>query len=150
MDGYAGVFWSASAFFGAVVVGAVIFDRGEFFSVARSLDAEGEIAQTAEGKETDFDEDIELPQGWRVDVVGKQVGGWRQTGTAVGFLDEVAAEVDVLMSSCGYAELRCVEGEETGASQNLIQYGSKSGIKVMWMLWEMGGGKTGFAWGREK
>ena len=150
LDGHGGVLWCAAAFFGAVVVGVFVFDRGAFLPGARSLDAEGSITQAAESKETDLDEDIELPPGWRVDVVGKKVGGWRQTGTAVGLLDEVAAEVDVLMSSHGYEELRCVEGEEIGDSQKLIQYASKSGTKVMWMLWDMGGGKVGFAWGREK
>ena len=92
---------------------------------------------------------IELPADWRIDVEGKEFGGWRQTGVAPGALEDVVEEVGVIMEAHGFSEARRVADDELGNSRKLIQYSTRSGIKVLWMLWDIGRKKTGFSWGVE-
>lgn len=92
---------------------------------------------------------IELPAFWRIDVEGKEYGGWRQTGVAPGTLENVTEQVGVIMEAHGFSEVRRVADDELGNSRKLIQYSTRSGVKVLWMLWDIERKKTGFSWGVE-
>lgn len=93
---------------------------------------------------------IEIPSSWQVNATGKEVGGWSRTGIAPGGLEDVVDEVGAIMSLHGFVEARRLAGDELGGDRKLIQYSAPAGIKVLWMLWDAGGGKTGFSWGRER
>lgn len=93
---------------------------------------------------------IELPSSWQIDVQGKEIGGWRQTGKAPGTLIDIADEVQELMAAHGFTETKMVDEEDMSASQRLIQYTASTGVKILWMLRDVGGNQTSFSWGREK
>ena len=138
-----------SVFSVTVVIGLAFVDN----AAGNNASGDSGVAPAIAHKSVDgdcFSPGIGIPSTWRVDVKGKECGGWRQTGIAPGCVDDVADEVDSIMLSHGFMVSRRVCGQEIGDSQKLVQYETKSGEKAMWMLWDAGANKTGFAWGKER
>lgn len=107
-----------------------------------------------ESVEAIFDESkaiypFEIPSSWHIDAsFNRETGGWRQTGVAHSPLEDVILEVDKLMISHGFKEIKSVNSQELGKPGKLTEYESSGRIQVMWMLWAIGLNKTGFSWGR--
>ena len=139
-------FLSLSVFATTIILGLGILDE-------YGVDGNGELETSVGAMNNDGERrvilPIELPAAWRIDVEGKERGGWRQTGVAPGTLEDVTEEVGVIMEAHGFSEARRVADDELGNSRKLIQYSTRSGIKVLWMLWDIGRKKTGFSWGVE-
>ena len=143
------LYWSLAVFVLTFSVGLAFLDwRKNGEDVEMKPDVSSRAENTLARTRVTFP--IEIPSSWRIDVEGKESGGWRQTGVAPGGLEDIENDVGAIMASHGFSESRRIAGDEIDDGRKLIQYESPSGIRVLWMLWDAGGNKTGFSWGREK
>lgn len=94
--------------------------------------------------------EIELPSNWRVDVVGREFGGWRQIGVAPLCFEDAVEEVSAIMREHGYTKENVVSEDSGGHAGVLVRFTSADAPAVMWSLRESGNLSTEFSWGREK
>lgn len=91
-----------------------------------------------------------IPSDWQVEAVGREFGGWHQTGVAPICFGTAVEEVSAIMKECGYEESNRVSESSVGRDNLLVRYTRGKDASIMWMLWEETPNATRFSWGREK
>ena len=91
----------------------------------------------------------DLPSEWRVVTADANARGWKMMGFAKCSLVDVESEVSRVMAGHGMSMTHRVDDEGDGRNV-LIEFASKNGMRIMWMLWRQSVSETGFSWGISK
>ena len=142
MNALCEVAWFFSAVSLSVIVASHLFTEKNV-SIA-------DESRTRQARPRPSETEIELPSNWRVDVVGREFGGWRQTGVAPLCFEDAVDEVSAIMREHGYT-MESVVSEGSGVHSNLLaRFTNADAPVVMWMLRGSGSLSTDFSWGREE
>lgn len=153
MNGRKDVFcWCLAAFFGVVIIGLELINSKNSEAQGQA-DADDAVADSP--APLCFDFAVDFPADTTIASDTANGRGWRQVGTFRVDVDAAEEIVNDLMARRGFVRKRTVDDqtwwaskEGSGGVRHLVQYETPTDEKVMWMLWESGVRKTGFAWGR--
>lgn len=91
----------------------------------------------------------DIPSDWKVVTANDNARGWKMTGLAKCSLVGAESEVVKIMDGHGLSLMHRV-GDDGDGKNVLIEFASKNGVRIMWMLWQQSMSETGFSWGVSK
>lgn len=133
-----------SAFSITLLLGVSLLNFGH--GASRNVCVEEGAGDLQDG-DVNFNDD--LPSDWKVVTANENARGWKMTGFAKCSLVGVESEVFKIMAGHGLSLIHRVDDDE-GGKNVLIEFASKNGVRIMWMLWQQSMSETGFSWGISK
>ena len=93
--------------------------------------------------------DFEMPPGTRILLDDPTARGWTRTGIVPDTFERTVRFVSGKMTRAGFNSAHRVESPQEHG-RILEEWHDPSGQRVLWMIWRVSDGETGFSWGREK
>lgn len=133
-----------SAFSITLLLGVSLLNFG--YDASRNVCVEEGSGDLQDG---DVNFNADLPSDWKVVIANENARGWKMTGFAKCSLVGVESEVVKIMAGHGLSLMHRVDDDGDGKNV-LIEFASKNGVRIMWMLWQQSMNETGFSWGVSK
>lgn len=133
-------------FFAVVIVGVTVV---QYLGIDVG---DGDCKYRHENVDRDGESDYEIsfpadfPSGTRIVCDSPNSRGWRQLGMMPLAIDSAEGFVSSLMAGKRFS-LKQKQPSSEGGNVLLLEFRGSDGKSILWMLWQVDAGQTGFTWG---